>query len=192
MFIPLDIYRRASKAAVKAKVANIVSQCMALESSKKRMRIRVGFALMYPKEEDPIHRSFRAGIKYFLVPPRGSLSPNLKCSNTSPSDSVDCASGGAFAMPNILVPRERPLTRGEQMVQAALPPATPRKPKKKTQCSTPVNIDMTESSNDSKFQETLLDEGCGTQVDTLPHPYMFSAYSPGQHIGPSGSIISPY
>jgi hypothetical protein len=86
------------------------------------------------------------------------------------------------------------------MVKASLPPATPRKPKKKARCTIPVNIDMTESSTDSKFQETLLDEGCGTQVATSPHPYVFPAYSSGhrynphtscKHVGPSGSLISP-
>jgi hypothetical protein len=40
---------------------------MALESSNKLMQIRIGFAWMYPKEEDPTRRSFRTGIKYFLV-----------------------------------------------------------------------------------------------------------------------------
>jgi hypothetical protein len=86
------------------------------------------------------------------------------------------------------------------MVQASLPPVTLRKPKKKARCSTPVNIDMTESSTDSKFQETLLDEGCGTQVDIPPHPYIFPVYSPGhrynphtscKHVGPSRFMIFP-
>jgi hypothetical protein len=67
MFIPLDIYTRARKSAIKAKGSELVDQYMALESSNKLMQVRIGFAWMYPKEEDPTHRSFRAGIKYILL-----------------------------------------------------------------------------------------------------------------------------
>jgi hypothetical protein len=87
------------------------------------------------------------------------------------------------------------------MVQASLPPVTSKKPKKKARCATPMSIDSTESFSDSKFQDTLLEEGCGTQVITSPHPYVFPAYSPGHrynphtscnYVGPSRSLISLY
>jgi hypothetical protein len=168
------------------------------------MQIRVGFAWMYPKEEDPTNRSFRAGIKYFLTAPRKPLSPNLKSGNAAISDSDAAVAGGAFPVPTILVPRKRKQSRGEKMISAVIPPLPPRRPKKKVKrAATPVNSDSDatalERDPGSRFQETLLEEGCGTQVIIRPHPYVFPAYSPGhrynphtscKHVGPSRSIIS--
>jgi hypothetical protein len=160
--VPLDIFRRTGGApANKAQIDKLVGQYKDLKDSGLLMQIRVGFAWMYPKEEDPTHRSFQARIKYYLAAPRKPLSPNLKSGNPSMSDS-DSTSGGTFARPNILVPRKRALSRGEKMVQASLPPVTSKKPKKKARCATPMSIDATESFSDSKFQDTLLEEGCGT------------------------------
>jgi hypothetical protein len=169
MYLPLDLNRRAGATpANKSLIGKLVGQYTELEDSGLLMQIRVGFAWMYPKEEDPTHRSFRAGIKYFLTAPRKPLSPNLKSGNAPVSDS-DLATGATFATPNILVPRKRPLSRGEKMVKASLPPVTPRKPKKRARrCATPINTDTTEVPFDSKFQDTLLEEGCGTQVITPP------------------------
>jgi hypothetical protein len=69
MYLPLDPYRRATGAPGKAKIEEIIAQYLALETSHKLMHIRVGFGWMHPKEEDPTHRSFRAGIKYYLCAP---------------------------------------------------------------------------------------------------------------------------
>jgi hypothetical protein len=106
-----------------------------------------------------------AGIKYYLVASRGKLSTSLKPAKST-GDSMDTSSGSTFVKPNILVPRKRSATRGELQVQATLglPPAAPRKSKKKARCSTPVNIDMTEDGPDSKFQDRLLEDGCGSQA----------------------------
>jgi hypothetical protein len=203
MYIPLDLYGHPTGTAAKTKIEEMRAQYLALETSHKLMSIRIGFGWMHPKEHDPTHRSFRAGIKYFLCPPRDSPSPNLKFGALSSSDPLDTVSGDTYELPTILVPRKRPLTRGEQMIAAVLPTTTSKKPKKKARCATPVNIDMTESSTDSKFQDILLEEGCGggTQVALSPHPYVFPTYSPGhrynphtscKYVGPSRSIISPH
>jgi hypothetical protein len=186
MYLPLDTTRRVEGVTID----KVIAQYNELHDSGLLMQIRVAFAWMYPKEEDPTHTVFRAGIKYYLASPRKPLSPTLKSGNASISDS----DSGTFATPTILIPRKRGLSRGEKMVQASLLPVTPKKPKKKARTTT-VNNDTTSS----KFQDTLLEEGCGTQVITIPHPYVFPAYAPGhrynphmscKHVGPSRSLIS--
>jgi hypothetical protein len=164
----VDVYKRAGKATASSKTADIVSQYGALDSSEKLLCIRIGYAWMFPKEEDVTHRTFTAGIKYFLVAPRGKLTSGLKVPRSS-VDFLDAATGGAFVKPNILVPRKRPSSRGEEQVQVSLslPSTTPHKPKKKARCLTPMNLDLTEPTSDSKFQDILLEEGCGSQV-TIP------------------------
>jgi hypothetical protein len=133
MYLPLDIFRRPGGApASKTQIDKLVKQYNELEDSALLMQIRVGFAWMYPKEEDPTHHSFRAGIKYFLTSPRKPLSAALKSGTASISDSDSTSATGTFSTPNILVPRKRALSRGEKMVQASLTPATPKNPKKKT------------------------------------------------------------
>jgi hypothetical protein len=193
--------RTGGAPASKSYIDKLIAQYADLENSGLLMQIRVGFAWMYPKEEDPTHRSFRAGIKYFLTAPRKPLSPNLQSGNPPGSDSDATATSGAFTMPTILVPRKRSLSRGEKMVSAVIPPLPPRRPKKKVKrAATPVNsdTDTTERDPGAKFQDTLLEEGYGTQVIIRPHPYVFPAYSPGhrynphtscKHVGPSRSII---
>jgi hypothetical protein len=98
MNVPVDIYKRAGKASMSSKTADIVAQYSNLESSKKLMCIRIGFAWMYPKEEDSTLSSFRAGIKYFLVAPQGKLSSSLKL-NRSSGDTLILSSESAFVRP---------------------------------------------------------------------------------------------
>jgi hypothetical protein len=113
---------------------------------------------------------------------------------------MDTSAGPTFAAPNILVPRKRPSARGDLKVQAALDPtfATPRKSRKKARCSTPINLDLTEDSSHSKFQDRLFEEGCGSQVTPSRHRYIFPFYSSNhsynphlfcKYVGPSGSLI---
>jgi hypothetical protein len=102
---------------------------MAFDTSKKLFHIRVGFGWMRPKEEDPTLHSFRAGIKYFLLSPRGPLSPGVK-SSSSASSASDSTGMWAAALPTILVPRKRPVIleeeeTGADSLAAALPLATP-------------------------------------------------------------------
>jgi hypothetical protein len=75
--IAVDTFKRAGKPGG-SKTADIVAQYLAVDSSKKLMCIRIGFAWMFPNEEDATHRSFRAGIKYYLVEPRKKLMSGLK------------------------------------------------------------------------------------------------------------------
>jgi hypothetical protein len=91
----VHVYKRASKTAVNSKTADIVSQYMTIDSWKKLLSIRIGFAWMFPKEKDATHRSFRAGIKYFLVAPRGKLTSGLKPPRSS-VDFLDTPTGGGI------------------------------------------------------------------------------------------------
>jgi hypothetical protein len=85
--IPVDVYKRAGKATASSKTADIVSQYGALDSSKKLLCIRIGYAWMFPKEEDVTPRTFTTGIKYFLAAPRGKLTSGLKAPPACPSTS---------------------------------------------------------------------------------------------------------
>jgi hypothetical protein len=70
MHIPFEIYRRAGKTTVQTKAYDIVNQYMAIDHTNKFMCIRIGFAWMYPKEEDPMHRTYRVGINAYSSPSR--------------------------------------------------------------------------------------------------------------------------
>jgi hypothetical protein len=198
--IPVDIYGKSGKATASAKTADIVSQYLNIESSNKLLCFRIGYGWIHQKEEDATMSSFRAGIRYYLVAPRGSLSTSLKSAKSGGGQ--DDSSGSAFIKPTILVPRRRAASRGDQQVQAALslPPTVPRKQRKKARCATPMNLDMTKNGPDSKFQERLLEEGCGSQVISSPHRYIFPSYTSNhsynphlfcKYVGSPGSVIFP-
>jgi hypothetical protein len=182
MNIAVDAYKRTGKPGGGSKTADIVAQYLGIDLSKQLICIRIGFAWMFPKEEDATHRSFRAGIKYYLVAPRAKLASGLKPPRSS-VDFLDTSTGWGFVKPIVLVPRKRPSSRGEEQVQAnlGLPPTAPGKGKKKARCMTPMTIDVTEPSSDSKFQERLLEEGYGSQAIIPRSRYIYPSYSPHHH-----------
>jgi hypothetical protein len=157
------------------------------------MHIRVGFGWMRPKDEDPTLHSFRAGIKYFLLAPRGPLSSGVK-STSSTSSAADTTGVWAAALPTILVPRKRSVAPDEEAGMEALvtapPLATTRRVTKKRRSATPINAPETSA----RFQERLLSEGCGTQVQPRPQRYVFPTYSSGHHYNPHTSCnhVGPF
>jgi hypothetical protein len=109
---------------VQTEVNDIVAAYPDIETTKKFICIRIEFAWMYPKKEDLTHRTFRVGIKYLLVAHHGKLTGGVKHPRSS-VDFIDITSGGTQPQPKIIVPRKRPTSRGEELVQNSatiLPP----------------------------------------------------------------------
>jgi hypothetical protein len=184
MSLAMDPNKRAAKVGGGSKPADIVTQYLLIDSSKQLICIRIGFA--WVPQGRRRETSFVQGRNQVL-----SHGASRKISIRFEAAAVIRRFHGHLRRMGIrvLVPRKRPSSRGEEQVQASLglPPTVPGKGKKKARCMTPMTFDVTEPSSDSKFQERLLEEGCGSQVTIPRSRYIYPSYSPHHHYNPHSS-----
>jgi hypothetical protein len=133
---------------------------------------RLGFGWVFPIWEES--RLFNVGIKLYLSLPQEK--PTLMSSTSLSEGGED-----RLAQPSILIPRKR--SRGEQAVRLINERNVTihrRARPSQLQPLAPMRADspptLTVESDIAAFQEVLLQEGCGTQVQTS---YIYPFYTSG-------------